>query len=233
MTRIPKNTEETWLLEIVATHPQPTVRLVDTREMVLAQSQYATLSHCWGLKQPTKLLSSNLDVFCEGIPWVPMPQTFRDSISLALRLGINYIWIDALCIIQDDATDWATQAGIMMWTHANSTINMAAADSSDSEGGLFRTRNPISLQWFHVPLQPATLECPQSGGFVVHGVDSWAHVNAVHRSKVNSRAWVEQELFLAPRTVYFCHDQVYWECLELITAEGVPQGFHLEESKGD
>jgi hypothetical protein len=65
-----------------------------------------------------------------------------------LRLDIGYLWIDALCIIQDSHTDWAHEAGCMTQVYANSFLNISEADSSDSTKGLFRDRDPLLFQAF-------------------------------------------------------------------------------------
>ncbi|KAK0625166.1 hypothetical protein B0T17DRAFT_456093, partial [Bombardia bombarda] len=74
---------------------------------------YATLSHCWGKRnaadQMIKTLSSNIDRRMVGIDWQELPQLFQDAIEVARALGCKYIWIDALCIIQDEDQDWITK----------------------------------------------------------------------------------------------------------------------------
>lgn len=42
-----------------------------------------------------------------GIPLVELPKTFRDAIQIVNKLGVRYMWIVSLCILQDDADDWA------------------------------------------------------------------------------------------------------------------------------
>jgi hypothetical protein len=69
------------------------------------KQQYAALSHCWG---PSQLLTTNTATISDrqkGINWQDLPKTFRDAIKICHILGIRYIWIDSLCIIQDDRYD--------------------------------------------------------------------------------------------------------------------------------
>lgn len=66
---------------------------------------YAALSHCWGLELPCVLSMDNQTNRLSGIQWTELPQTFQDAIRYFLELGVFYLWIDALCIIQDDPED--------------------------------------------------------------------------------------------------------------------------------
>jgi hypothetical protein len=63
--------------------------------------QYATLSHCWGAQQPTITTKATMSDRERGIPNAQLPQTYRDAVHVCRELGIQYLWIDSLCIIQD------------------------------------------------------------------------------------------------------------------------------------
>lgn len=67
--------------------------------------QYATLSHCWGTSYSLKLTSTSLQRLLKGIPISELGQTFQDAIFTAQSLGIQFIWIDSLCIFQDSRED--------------------------------------------------------------------------------------------------------------------------------
>lgn len=66
---------------------------------------YATLSHCWGKIEILRLLLSNLAALKEGIDVHSLPKTFQDAIHVTRSLGLRYLWIDSLCIIQDFKPD--------------------------------------------------------------------------------------------------------------------------------
>ena len=80
-----------------------------------------------------------------GMSIQDLPATFRDAITVTNRLGMEYIWIDALCIIQLDAEDWGLHSVTMAKVYSYSAITLAAAASSDAHGGLFRQRNPAGI----------------------------------------------------------------------------------------
>lgn len=123
------------------------IRLVKTREEGIT-GPYVTLSHCWGPPKEGNLfltLQGELEhkYKMHGIKILDLKSTnFVQAISLARHLGIRYIWIDSLCIIQGALSDFHTEGQLMHKVYRNSYCNFAAADSVDSRGGLFRKRDP-------------------------------------------------------------------------------------------
>ena len=87
--------------------------------------RYATLSHCWGKTHPIKLIGANEERLKEGIFVKELPATFRDAVRFVRCLceSIRYIWIDSLCIRQDDAEDWAAESVRMYDVYRNSYLN--------------------------------------------------------------------------------------------------------------
>ncbi|TVY15628.1 hypothetical protein LARI1_G006275 [Lachnellula arida] len=110
------------------------VFLVETRDLAASANgpRYATLSHCWGKTILIRTTKKTFRQRKEGMKWETLPPTFRDAISLARALGIQFLWIDSLCIIQDDKRDWEREAACMAKIYSNSYINIAATGASDS-----------------------------------------------------------------------------------------------------
>jgi hypothetical protein len=96
------------------------------------KEDYATLSHCWGGQSIIKLTTDALAQFQKKIETASLPQTFRDAILVARRLGIRYLWIDSLCIIQDSLQDWQKEAALMGEVYSNSTLNVMATACRNS-----------------------------------------------------------------------------------------------------
>jgi hypothetical protein len=71
-----------------------------------------------------------------------LPQTFQDTIMLARSIAIKYVWVDSLCILQDDTKDWESESKAMRNVFQNAALVVAAAGSSDSTQGLFFTNRP-------------------------------------------------------------------------------------------
>lgn len=65
--------------------------------------KYIALSHCWGTEQNFTTTKATRDARMKEIAWNELPKTYRDAIKVARKLHIRYVWIDSLCIIQDDA----------------------------------------------------------------------------------------------------------------------------------
>ncbi|KAH7014588.1 heterokaryon incompatibility protein-domain-containing protein [Microdochium trichocladiopsis] len=100
--------------------------------------QYAALSHCWGQQDTASLLmlaQSTAPSLQNGQPISSLPKTFRDASVVARRLGVNYLWIDRLCIFQDDASDWQREAATMCDVYRHAYFSIAALGARNSDGG--------------------------------------------------------------------------------------------------
>lgn len=107
------------------------------------RGEYACLSHCWGEHQPLKTLAENFQTFKhEGISWDSFPKTFQEAITFSRSLNIRYLWIDSLCIIQDNNDDWNLQAANMASIYQHSLITLAATGSATCHEGLFNHPEP-------------------------------------------------------------------------------------------
>ncbi|KAK3385323.1 heterokaryon incompatibility protein-domain-containing protein [Podospora didyma] len=112
------------------THP----RLVTTHHNIAGR--YLTLSHCWGKVQPTKTTKATLDSWHVALPWAELSTTFRDAIRLTRDLGERFLWIDSLCIVQDDPVDLDTQIQLMGVIFEGSYCTIAATDAKGTDGSL-------------------------------------------------------------------------------------------------
>ena len=212
------------LLDLRLVAQKGLVRLTTSQSLPL-DTIYATLSHCWGDGCEQTLTINELKNFEEGFSISSIPKTFRDAIFVTTELSINYLWIDALCIIQDsvDNSDWRQEASIMGDIYANSYVTLAATTSSDSHGGLLHQRNPLSV-W---PCRLiATWRCFVPGKLTV-STATWARESDM--SPLNGRAWAFQEWLLSKRLIHFSEDQVRWECYCLAASEVYPDGLNEED----
>ncbi|KAK5657154.1 hypothetical protein OQA88_3211 [Cercophora sp. LCS_1] len=99
--------------------------------------EYAALSYCWGENLPLCTTTDVLAQFTQEIPSDLMPATFADAMKITRALGIPYIWIDALCIVQDDSEDWQREAAVMNKVYGGCQLTIAASQSRDSATGCF------------------------------------------------------------------------------------------------
>lgn len=187
----------------------------------LIDAQYATLSYRWGSKpQALMLKTSTLGDFLGGKPIADLPQTFKDFVVVARKLGCKYVWIDCLCIMQDCSQDWNHEASTMRDVYANSGCNVVACASSDPGGGLFRYRHPSDVS---PGLVETRLSSGQAQRFVIWD-DEFDDRNK-NVTTLADRGWVFQERFLAPRLLSFHGQRISWECCEGRKWEGVSQQF--------
>lgn len=175
-------------------------------------SRYLTLSHCWGGHVPIQLLESNVETMKHSIPLHELPQTFQDALHFTKNLGLRYLWIDSLCIIQDSEEDWQKESARMCFVYTNSYCNIAAG-AENSSLGLFTSRNPSTLQ-------PITV---RMGGMKHRVINSDMWQQQVEEAPLNQRSWVLQERILSPRNLHFSNE-IFWECNETTSSESLPAG---------
>lgn len=191
-----------------------------------APALYATLSYRWGTNQSLKLLRSTFDDFSLGQQQIQhLPQTFQDAINITRRLSIRYLWIDALCIVQDASEDKEYEITQMRKIYINAACNLAASASDDPHGGLFRTRDTTVIA-------PGLIAAP-SGAIrdqTHHIVDMSYRDRQISSGPLHRRGWVFQERFLSTRVIYFGQWQMFWECLSELKCEGFPRGMPQSRS---
>jgi hypothetical protein len=165
------------------------------------ETRYATLSHCWGKLATVMLTTQNIASFSKQIPYESLCKTFQDVIATVKRFGLKYVWIDSLCIIQDDDDDWSRESSLMVQVYGGSTLNIAATAGSDGNAGLFPPRNPLSIQKCYIEVFDDPVD--QENGALYEVSRTGIYVREVAGSPLGQRAWCLQETFLAPRTLHF------------------------------
>lgn len=190
-------------------------------------TSYATLSHVWGFGSPMRLVSENVLQCQQDIPLASLPQTFIDAIQLTDALGLSYLWIDSLCIIQDLTLDWEMESTTMCDVYRGSTINIAASASVNCDGGLFRQRNPLSVTpcVMDVSYNQKVGARPGEGGPYALLCEIACDRDPFVDEPLSRRAWTVQERILAPRTVYFTARKIYFVCCKKITSDVDPCSF--------
>lgn len=173
------------------------------------RGEYACLSHCWGPPEakPLDSTAETVDTYqTDGIPWSGLPKTFKEAMVFTRKLGIRYLWIDSLCIIQNDADDWFREAGRMVTTYENATLTIAAAASSSSQEGLYRTSTPC----WRLEGGSSLRRCADPVFFehqYTRNPDFLDRVAPLFR-----RAWVLQERLISRRLLHFTPLELVFEC---------------------
>ncbi|KAI0159967.1 HET-domain-containing protein [Hypoxylon sp. FL1284] len=158
---------------------------------------YASLSHCWGGIISSVTTEANRAARKETINFDDFPQNFKDAVSVARALNIRYIWIDALCIIQDSKDDWFREAAKMHSVYAGASVGISALDAPGSMAGFLKPgRVPLAVvndeygvQKVFQELNDYLMDCP-----LVH------------------RGWCMQERLLANPILHLGKEQMFWEC---------------------
>ena len=191
---------------------------------------YATLSHCWGKDRTSRLLENTLNSFTSGVDERTLPKVYQDAISVTVRAGLSYIWVDSLCIIQDSVQDWLHESARMDGIYQNADLNIAATGFAGGEMGLFAERNegatlPVPITVAEDILVNGRAVLRKGDYFITRlsGPNEWSH--EVDESPLNRRAWVVQERMLSRKTIHFGTRQLYWECFEFEASEVYPCGF--------
>ncbi|KAI8680665.1 hypothetical protein LRP88_04550 [Fusarium phalaenopsidis] len=117
------------------------IKLYETHEE--EKDMYIALSHCWGpkgLPDEAKTTNATRDYRKRGIRIEVLPKSFQDAITICHALGVRYLWIDSLCIIQQDKDDWEKECSHMRDVYRNSYLTISVARSCDSSEGCFSSR---------------------------------------------------------------------------------------------
>lgn len=168
---------------------------------------YVALSHCWGDQNAKPLLRtthSTLTSRQNGIEWTHLSKTFRDAITITRKLRIRYLWIDSLCIIQDDEEEWEQEAMNMGSIYENAYLVLAATAAWDGDGGCIfpRPTHEVTVSGHTILAR----EFPKTG----HNV--FVNQDQIRIPPLFTRGWAYQERLLATRILHFCSKEMIWEC---------------------
>ena len=206
--------------------PLPTriINVSDPREPRLEDGlhrskQYVTLSYMWGTRRRYVTTEANLSVHKTSLPLTQLPLTFKDAIHVTYMLGFQWLWIDALCIVQDSKEDRAREVGAMDEIFRCSTLTLFAASGKSVDAGLAVPRDP---RW----TKPCLLEMRTTlDGETVEG-SSYVTIDSARRDSPDSplytRGWVLQEEVLAVRGLIFGSYELAWRCLCSDATESIP-----------
>jgi hypothetical protein len=199
--------------------PQATVlptRMIDlsnfsenTRQLRLhisgphTQGRYAALSYCWGYSQPVTTTNQNLFQHKRAIQYDNLPQTLQDAVKTSKAIGLDYLWIDALCIIQDCESDKQIEIAKMAQIYQNASLTIVAACATSSAEGFLEV----------IDGTPPALEIPVGCNNGEIGTLSLLPTYQSPRHEaLHDRAWTLQEIILSPRLLIFGKDCVGWKC---------------------
>ena len=173
------------------------------------ENRYLALSHCWGGNISCRLTTANYTTMSVNIPESDLPPTFADAVRITRMLGVHYLWIDSLCIIQDSSADWEAESALMGQVFSNALCVIAATASSDSHGGCLRRRRMHGISDLRVIMRSGKICCYTTGD---HPSIRTLFDTRVEQAPLTRRAWAFQERLLAQRLVHFTSDTLLFEC---------------------
>ncbi|KAJ4258107.1 hypothetical protein NW762_008247 [Fusarium torreyae] len=190
-------------------------------EQVTDSMLYVALSYIKGQSESAiETTKANREEHMKGIPVEKLPPTFKDAILATRKLGLEYIWIDAVCIVQDDSQDWAREVSNLHSIFSHAELTMSGLLTKSTAQALYQPRSARTV----CPL-PIKLWKKKNGrksyesGVIYCDVllRHWLlHEEQKHvdfNGMLLSRGWVVQEHFLSPRILYFGKNMLHWECL--------------------
>ena len=146
--------------------------------------------------------TTNIEQFKERIDIAELPKTFQDAVHVTRQLGLQYLWIDSLCIVQNDPQDWDAESKLMEQVFSSAYVTIAASCASGTEDGFLKPRTDRQC-----------VSLTDGNGAQYYLCDAIDNFSAdVDQGELNKRGWVLQERALSRRTVYFAERQSYWEC---------------------
>lgn len=250
---IPKIFTPRRLLQIIPLDSSPGLLAQRSTKILLVERQepprsikYAALSYCWG--QDTKGIvtttKSNLKAHHRGIVVGTLPQTIQDAVLVCRGLKIQFLWVDSLCIVQDDSDDWQVESSNMQYVYTNSLLTLAIHSASSCKKGFLSGQEYGKLSWqssFSAQYSPSLLTSeiqsrpaaqPSSLIAKFHIRQARVGDEATSASPLMQRAWTLQEGIFPRRILHFRGTELVWECGEHhfcecghIDSDGKPSDF--------
>lgn len=191
-------------------------RLYETQENTTGQ--YTALSYCWGTDQPLKLTSANIENMKSGLMRLSqLPQSLADAVHVTRSLGIQYLWVDALCIIQDCVEDWERQSEQMSTIYEKAHLVIAASSSSSATQGFLNHRKQQQTYHMRLPDRYGTNISVAARASLETGF----HNSDIHKEAdpLAKRAWAFQEQHMSTRCLIFSAEELQWVCKTKMACE--------------
>ncbi|KAI6362735.1 hypothetical protein MCOR25_006136 [Pyricularia grisea] len=198
------------------TPAKPVLNIFDKDPKSRPSADYAALSYCWGLGKTLRTTKATLDSHMSGIPIDTLPTGLQDAVQATVALKLRYLWIDCLCIIQDDAADWIMHSSHEMQTiYGQSTVTISATSSDDASKPWLSTSlqsSPVKLWDGQIPGGDSSNPTTQGlATYLIPPIHSW-DLN-IDAAPLSQRGWALQERLLPRRVLHFGEHQMAFECL--------------------
>ncbi|ETS74894.1 hypothetical protein PFICI_13378 [Pestalotiopsis fici W106-1] len=193
------------------------------------KAEYVALSHCWGGPISPVLTDKLVGLFQEYLPFKELSANFKDAIVVTRQLGMRYLWIDSLCIIQNSKADWEKESKRMDSVYGNATVTLSAMASAGSTEGILKSI-PVEISPLPVPLR--VFADNHNLNVMIKRYEPTAEdLNKLDmKGPLSSRGWTLQEFVLSPRHLLYGAHQIYWKCaVGYFSADGLTNGLRFPE----
>ncbi|KAE8441729.1 hypothetical protein EG329_004515 [Mollisiaceae sp. DMI_Dod_QoI] len=165
-------------------------------------AEYVALSYCWGGPQENVLTRATIHDMKMEIPVATLPPTLQDAIAITRKLGFQYLWVDSLCIVQDDPQDTATQIAEMGTIYKYATVTIAAAQAKGAKDGFLKAKK-------HPPFCKLPLRLPDGS---LGTISVMLKADPTYDEPLHNRGWALQEFLLSPRLLIYGELEVHFQC---------------------
>ncbi|KAI0434409.1 heterokaryon incompatibility protein-domain-containing protein [Xylaria sp. FL1042] len=196
---------------------EPRVRLVDRRDMV---GEYACLSHRWcEATTEASLVKKNLEMYKSMVPDHALYPLLKDAILVAGLAGLRFLWIDCLCIIQDDEEDWNIEAATMASVYENASLTIASSGCEGGHGLFYKSSQDNVTTVTMTGKEPVYIRPLMKHPVWKQGTTESIEFSSDPDYPLMSRGWVYQERALSKRIIHFTRQEILWECVEDVWCE--------------
>lgn len=173
---------------------------------------YLALSYCWG-KEPFEVINpQNLARMTEGIPVNSLPLTIQDAMEFTRLLGIRYLWVDSLCILQGESVearaDWNEQSVKMQTVYQNAFLTIGASMGKGAHDGIRPSDDSPEMEFCPLPKEFGRNELL---GQVYVGLQQ----TVLREDPIHKRAWTLQEFLLSTRYINLGQPTIFWYCKQV------------------
>ncbi|KAF7536419.1 hypothetical protein G7054_g4550 [Neopestalotiopsis clavispora] len=184
------------------------LRLIDLKHSRVIEAdssyRYTALSYVWGKTTKPLMTRETLPkiLLKGGLQCINVPRTIMDAMQFTEDLGYRFMWVDSICIVQDDADDKKMQLPNMSKIYRDADLVIAAATGNSAHAGLSGVGSNVRKSWQQIEsLGPWEFITTDPKISVVMDETDW-----------NTRGWTFQEAYLARRILLFAENQVFWIC---------------------
>lgn len=191
------------------------IRLFYTNDVQNFEGSYVCLSHRWGSPGCKRLISTaaNVHNHMKGIPWEEFPRTFQDAIAICKHMSVSYLWIDTLCILQEDdemsdenkaisRDDFAAENSAMAQIYQSSYFTICASNSTSMDSGIFPSKREFDHR-----INVTADDGNEASLYITAG-----HSHNTPPTDLETRGWTFQEYLLPPRILELGPFDISWRC---------------------